>query len=57
MTGGCTITKGFSAARRARQRAAIGGPLQDFWKKSGKHFRQKPEVLRRIHGLTSGSDR
>lgn len=61
MTGGCTvildpegevryvISKRFNEARRARQHAAISGPLKDFWKKSGRRFEQKPDVLRRIH--------
>lgn len=44
------ISKGFdSEARRARQHAAMRGPLKAFWQKSGRRYRQKPDVLRQIH--------
>ena len=62
MNGGCTvvidpqgevryvISKGFeSETRRARQRAAMRGPLKAFWQKSGRRYKQKSHVLRRIH--------
>ncbi|MDQ6939656.1 MAG: peptidase M4, partial [Verrucomicrobiota bacterium] len=58
MDGGCTVVigpngeirfvvaKGFANAdRRKRQHAALNGPLQGFWKKSGRRFTQKPNVL------------
>ena len=44
-----------SEDRRNRQRAAIRGPLKDFWKRSGKHFTERPDVLKRVH-LMSGDD-
>jgi hypothetical protein len=63
MNGGCTvvldpqgevryaISKRFNTeARRIRQRDAVLGPLKDFWAKSGRRYKQKPDVLRRIHG-------
>jgi hypothetical protein len=63
VNGGCTlivdpegevrhaIFKRFdSEARRARQHAAMRGPLQAFWKKSGRRFGLQPDVLRRLHG-------
>jgi hypothetical protein len=44
------ISKRFdSETRRARQHAAMRGPLKAFWEKSGRRYKQKPEVLRRIH--------
>jgi hypothetical protein len=44
------ISKGFdSETRRARQHAAMRGPLKAFWEKSGRRYQQKPGVLRRIH--------
>nr|MDQ6914155.1 hypothetical protein [Verrucomicrobiota bacterium] len=62
MDGGCTVVigpngeiryvvaKGFANAdRRKRQHAALNGPLQGFWKKSGRRFTQKPNVLQRVH--------
>jgi hypothetical protein len=62
MDGGCTvvidpqgevrysISKRFkSDARRARQHAAISGPLKEFWTKSGPRYKQKPGVLQRVH--------
>jgi hypothetical protein len=62
MDGGCTviidpqgeiryaISKRFTSdSRRARQRAAIRGPLNEFWTKSGCHYKQKPGVLQRVH--------
>ena len=64
MTGGCTviidphgevryaISKRFtSEARRARQHAAMRGPLKTFWKKTGRRLELQPEVLRRLHAL------
>ena len=62
MNGGCTVIldprgevryaifkRLDSDGRRARQHAAMRGPLQEFWKKSGRRYAQKPDVLRRIH--------
>ncbi len=62
MDGGCTIVigpegeiryliaKGFgNADRRKRQHAALSGSLQDFWEKTGRRFKQKPNVLQRVH--------
>jgi hypothetical protein len=62
MNGGCTvvidpqgeiryiISKRFeNQNRRERQRAAMRGPLKDFWQKSGRRYTQKPGVLQRIH--------
>jgi len=62
MDGGCTvvidpqgavrysISKRFTSdARRARQHAAISGPLKEFWTKSGRRYKQKPGVLQRVH--------
>jgi hypothetical protein len=62
MDGGCTIVidpqgevryviyKRFTSdARRARQHAAIRGPLQEFWMKSGRRYKQRPGVLQRVH--------
>ena len=64
MNGGCTvvidphgdvryvISKKFtSEARRARQHAAIHGPLKDFWKKTNRRYTLLPDVLNRVHGL------
>ena len=64
MNGGCTviinpqgevryvISKRFeSEARRARQHAAMRGPLKAFWKKSGRHYVQQPDLLRRVHAF------
>jgi len=66
MNGGCTlivdpqgqirysIYKRFdSDGRQARQHAAIQGPLASFWKKSGRRYLLRPEMLRRLHGLES----
>lgn len=64
MTGGCTVVidpdgevryaiykKFDSEARRARQHAAIRGPLRGFWKKTGRHFSSDDlDMLRRVHG-------
>jgi hypothetical protein len=63
VNGGCTliidpegdlrhaIYKRFdSEARRARQHAAMRGPLQRFWQKRGRRFSIQPDVLRRLHG-------
>ncbi len=62
MDGGCTvvidpqgevrysISKRFTSdARRARQHAAMSGPLKEFWTKSGRRYKQKPGVLQRVH--------
>jgi hypothetical protein len=63
MTGGSTIVidpagevryvvykKVTSESRRSRQHAAIRGPLAPLWeKKSGRRYRQRPEMLRRLH--------
>jgi hypothetical protein len=64
VNGGCTmiidphgevryaISKKFtSEERRARQHAAMRGPLKSLWKKSGRRFQLQPEVLRRVHAL------
>lgn len=40
-----------SEARRARQHAAMRGPLQALWKKAGRRYAQQPDVLRRVHAL------
>jgi hypothetical protein len=63
MTGGCTVVidpegavryaiyKRFdSEERRARQHAAVRGPLKDFWKKTGRRLVPQPDVLWRLHG-------
>ena len=65
MNGGCTVVidpqgevryaiyKRFdSERRRARQHAAMRGPLKAFWRKSGRRFLLQPNVLRRLHALT-----
>lgn len=64
MTGGCTVVidpggqvryviykKLTSADRRARQHAALRGPLASLWKKSGRRYVQQKDVLRRIHAM------
>jgi len=64
MNGGCTVVidpqgqvrygiyKRFtSESRRARQHAAMRGPLKPFWKRSGRRFLLQPEMLRRLHAL------
>jgi hypothetical protein len=66
MNGGCTliidpqgqirytIYKRFdSENRKKRQHDAIRGPLARFWRKSGRRYILKPEMLRRLHGLES----
>ena len=40
-----------SENRRARQHAAIHGPLKAFWKKTGRRYDLLPNVLRRVHAL------
>jgi hypothetical protein len=63
MTGGCTVVidpagtvryaiyKRFdSEARRARQHAAIHGPLKDFWRRERRRFVPVTDVLWRLHG-------
>ena len=62
MNGGCTVIvdpeghvrysiyKRFDAAdRRARQLAAMAGPLKAFWQKSGRKWSLRPEMLARLH--------
>ena len=63
MTGGSTIVidpagdvryvvfkKVTSESRRSRRHAAIRGPLAPLWEKtSGRRYRQRPEMLRRLH--------
>jgi hypothetical protein len=62
MCGGCTVVvdpegvvrysifkKLDSENRRARQHAAIRGPLKRYWKKTGRRFELQPHVLRRLH--------
>jgi hypothetical protein len=64
MNGGCTIVidpqgdvryavyKRFdSENRQQRQHAAMRGPLKRFWKKAGRHYVQRPDVLQRVHAL------
>ena len=64
MNGGCTVVidpqgqvryviykKFDSENRRARQHAAIHGPLKAFWKKTGRRYDLLPNVLRRVHAL------
>jgi hypothetical protein len=41
-----------SEKRRARQHAAMRGPLRAFWKRSGRRFILQPHVLRRLHAMT-----
>jgi hypothetical protein len=40
-----------SETRQARQHAAMRGPLDLFWKKTGRRFELQPNVLRRLHAL------
>ncbi|HEX2456013.1 MAG TPA: hypothetical protein VHI99_20100 [Vicinamibacterales bacterium] len=40
-----------SEDRRNRQRAAMRGPLKDFWKRSGRRFTERKDVLRRVHQM------
>jgi hypothetical protein len=64
MNGGCTmvidpegevryvIYKKFdSEKRRARQHAAMRGPLRALWKKTGRRFDLQPDILRRVHAM------
>lgn len=64
MNGGCTILidpdggvryviyKKFTGAnRRAREHAAIVGPLAPLWVKSGKRYSLRPDSLQRIHKM------
>jgi len=68
MNGGATIVidpqgevryaiyKKFSSEdRRNRQRAAMRGPLKDFWNRSGRRFTERRDVLKRVHQM-SGDD-
>jgi hypothetical protein len=71
MNGGCavvidpqgqvrySICKGVdSERRRARQQAAMRGPLKAFWKKSGRRFEPaERDVLRLIHRVRVGGTR
>ena len=38
-----------SETRQARQHAAMRGPLAMFWKKAGRRFELRPDVLRLVH--------
>jgi hypothetical protein len=38
-----------SQNRQARQLAAMRGPLERFWRKTGRRFELQPHVLRRLH--------
>jgi hypothetical protein len=62
VNGGCTVVidpegrvrysifKKFDGEeRRARQQAAMRGPLKRFWKKSGRRFKLQKHILRRLH--------
>jgi hypothetical protein len=40
-----------SETRQARQHAAMQGPLDMMWKKTGRRFTPQPNALRRLHGL------
>lgn len=64
MNGGCTVVidpegriryaiyKKFSSeTRRARQYAAMRGPLKAFWKKSGRGYKPREGVLRLVHAM------
>jgi hypothetical protein len=64
MNGGCTVVidpqgevryaiykKFTSENRRARQHAAMRGPLSSFWKKTGRRYDLLPNMLRRVHTL------
>jgi hypothetical protein len=64
MNGGCTLVidpqgqvryviykRIGSEERPARQHAAIMGPLARFWKKTGRTYSLRPEMLRRLHGI------
>jgi hypothetical protein len=66
MTGGCTVVidpegavryaiyKRFdSDARRARQHAAMHGPLKDFWRRERRRLVPVPDVLWRLHGAAA----
>ena len=70
MNGGCTLVvdpegdvryaifKRFdSENRRHRQHDAILGPLARFWKKSGRGYHLRPEMLKRLHGIEPGTRR
>ena len=62
MNGGCTVIidpegevrysvykKFDTAGRRDRQFAAITGPLKPFWKKTGRRWSLRPDMLRTLH--------
>ena len=70
MNGGCTVIidpqgevryaiyKRFTSEnRRERQRGAMRGPLKDFWARSGKRFKQREGVLKRVHELCGDARR
>jgi len=40
-----------SETRQERQHAAMRGPLQRFWKKTGRRFELQPDVLLRLHAI------
>ena len=65
MNGGCTVVidprgrvryaifkRLDSDRRRARQQAAMRGPLKAFWQKSRGRWILRSEMLRRLHALT-----
>ena len=39
-----------SDGRRARQHAAMTGPLRAFWQKKGRRWSLRPDMMRRLHG-------
>jgi hypothetical protein len=43
------ISKRCSPGRQARQQAAMHGPLETFWKKDGRRYSLRPDVLKRLH--------
>jgi len=70
MTGGCTVVidpegtvryaiyKRFdSEERRARQHAAMRGPLKNFWRKERRRLVPQPDMLGRLHGAPTGRAR
>jgi len=40
-----------SDQRRNRQRAAMRGPLKAFWRRSGRRFTERKDVLKRLHQM------
>ena len=64
MNGGCTVVidpegrvryaiyKRFnSEARRARQHAAMQGPLEAYWRRTGRRYTLRPDMLRTLHSI------